>query len=72
MPKTRMKRVTKEKYIDTCWMFDVPSGLKPYRIDSDCGRIDVAQEAAEQEQRDGGAEEHQRDPLLLAGQARAR
>ena len=29
MPKTRMKRVTKEKYIDTCWMFDVPSGDSP-------------------------------------------
>jgi hypothetical protein len=28
-PNTRMKRVTNEKYIDTCWMFDVPSGLKP-------------------------------------------
>ena len=39
MPNTRMKRVTKEKYIDTCWMFDVPSGLKPYRIARDCGRM---------------------------------
>ena len=39
MPKTRMKRVTNEKYIDACWMFDVPAGLSPYRIFSDCGRI---------------------------------
>ena len=29
MPKTRMKRVTNEKYIDACWMFDVPAGLRP-------------------------------------------
>ena len=28
-PNARMKRVTKEKYIDACWMFDVPSGLNP-------------------------------------------
>ena len=39
MPNTRMKRVTNEKYIDTCWMFEVPSGLKPYRIARDLGRI---------------------------------
>ncbi len=29
MPNTRMKRVTNEKYIDTCWMFDVPAGERP-------------------------------------------
>ena len=38
-PKTRMNRVTKAKYIDTCWMFEVPLGLIPYKIANDCGRI---------------------------------
>ena len=71
MPNASMSRMTKPRYVWASMMLVAPVGVNSVSSRTALGSAHQARNAPGQEQRHGDADEAERVPALLAGQARA-